>query len=407
VAGGAAPWIAKSFNLDQQKLAELFAWMSISALGSLLLARLADRVGRRIIILVSLFFAPVFAGTAILAAHPMSFAISEIMISALLGGSVSSAIVLLAEELPVEQRAQGQAFAALASAVGGLLAYFIIPFAIDWGYSWRWLLAPCLTGVLLVWPIARMLPQSTAGSGRTGRAKTTQTSRFFDILHPLYRKRALALLAAAALDSIAGTAVNGWLYFTAVSIIGLSPRNASTLVVTGMIVGMAGFPIGAWTSERLGRVPTVAFFGGAAWLGALGVYWGPAAITAFPMIWLLTAYCWFRIGSSIMTVGANAAATELFPNGLRTTMVGWQMITGAAFAMLAQILIAALIGPLGGLDNVIRYFALLGFPSAVVFGFFVDETRGLPIAIAGKEAQWQAAHHAPLAEAERAPDGIQ
>lgn len=62
-----------------------------------------------------------------------------------------------------------------------------------------------------------------------------------------------------ALDTMAGTALNGWLYFQTVSIIGLSLEKASTLVVTGMMVGMVGFPIGAWTSEHLGRVPTVPF----------------------------------------------------------------------------------------------------------------------------------------------------
>ena len=50
VVGVASPWIAKSFGLDQAKLAELFAWMSLSAFGALILARLADRVGRRRII---------------------------------------------------------------------------------------------------------------------------------------------------------------------------------------------------------------------------------------------------------------------------------------------------------------------------------------------------------------------
>jgi hypothetical protein len=95
-----------------------------------------------------------------------------------------------------------------------------------------------------------------------------------------------------------------------------------------------------------------------------------------------------------MTVGANAAATELFPAALRTTMIGCQGITGAAFSMLAQIMIAALIGPLGGLTNVIRYMALLGIPSAAIFGMFIDETRGLPLEVAAKEEEWASAREA-------------
>ena len=66
IVGIASPWIAKSFALDEGKLARLFAWMAISAFGSLLLARLADRVGRRLVILSALMLAPLFSAGAAL-----------------------------------------------------------------------------------------------------------------------------------------------------------------------------------------------------------------------------------------------------------------------------------------------------------------------------------------------------
>ena len=405
IVGVASPWIAKSFALNQPRLAELFAWMSLSALGTLVLARLADRVGRRRIILISLLFAPVFSLLAAMTRRAELFALFEILISALLGGSVSSAIVLLAEELPMEQRAQGQAFAACASAIGGVLGYIVIPFLLQWEYSWRWLLAPCVAGILMAVPIARMLPVDSRWS-RLASTDSVARSHFFDIFHPLYRRRSITLLACAALDTIAGSAVNGWLYFDAVSIIGLHPQRASLIVVTGMVVGMLGFLVGAWSSERFGRVPTVMYVGGAGWLGALAFYWGPPAGLTWPLTWLLVAYCWFKVASAVMTVGANAAVTELLPAALRTTMIGWQAITAAAFSVVAQVLIATLIGPLGGLTDVIRYLAMLGIPSAAIFGAFIDETRGLPLEVAAREDAWVAAKNlangAPAPQADRA-----
>jgi AAHS family 3-hydroxyphenylpropionic acid transporter len=387
VAGVASPWIAASFHLDQASLARLFAWMSTSAVGSLLLARMADRIGRRKIILASLTLVPLFSAGAALSTRAALFAVFEILIAALLGGSVSSAIVLLAEELPVTWRSRGQAVAAFASAAGGILPYPLIPILIQFDFSWRWMLLPSVAGIGLIVPISRMLPEPAAWT-RVAAEEGPKTS-FYDIFDPLYRRRSLSLLVCAALDTMAGTAVNGWLYFEAVSVIGLFPARASLLVVVGMAVGMLGFPAGAWTSERFGRVPTVAYFGGAAWLGALAFYHGSPHFFAHPFLWLLVSYCWFKVGSSVMTVGANSAATELLPASLRTTMVGWQMITGAAFSVLAQVLIAALIGPLGGLTNVIKNFALLGFPSALVFGLFIDETRGLSLEVASLEKEWE------------------
>jgi MFS family permease len=402
IVGVASPWIAKSFGLDQAQLAKLFAWMSLSAFGTLILSRLADRVGRRAIILSSLTFAPLFAVGAAIARHPASFAFFEILISASLSGAVSSAIVLLAEELPVDQRARGQAFAAFASAVGGALGYIVIPFLLQWEYSWRWLLAPCIAGFLLVVPVGRMLPVDSRWA-RFAATKSVSKSHFFEIFHPLYRRRAITLLLCAALDTIAGTAVNGWLYFDAVSINGLPPQKASLVIVTGMVFGMLGFPVGARTSERFGRVPTVMYLGGAAWLGALAFYWGPPYGVSWPLAWSLCAYCWFKIASGVMTVGANSAATELLPTALRTTMMGWQVITAAAFSFVAQVIIAALIGPLGGLTIVIRYLALLGLPSAAIFGAFIDETRGLPLAVAAKEAEWAATKNSQRAPRQGRP----
>jgi MFS family permease len=400
IVGIASPWIAKSFALDEGKLAKLFAWMAISAFGSLMLARLADRVGRRLVILSALTLAPLFSAGAALAPTANVFAACEILVSALLGGSVSSAIVLLAEELPVKQRARGQAAAALASAIGGVLGYLIIPALLAWNYSWRWLLAPSAAGVILAVPVAMMLPAQSKWSSAASIG-TAKRSRFYDIFHPIYRRRSIALLTCAALDTIAGTAVNGWLYYQAVSILGLSPVAASTLVVTGMGVGMIGFPLGAWTSERFGRVPTVAYVGGAAWLGAFAFYLGPPAFVQWPFMWLVVVYCWFKLASDVMTVGANSAATELFPAALRTTMIGWQGITAAAFSMLAQVIIAALIGPLGGLASVVRYLSLLGIPSALIFGLFIDETRGLTLEQSALEDRWNEVRHNPWpAEAE-------
>src|SRR5262245_8509135 len=64
ISGIASPWISKTFALDQSKLAQLFAWMSLSAFGSLALARWADRVGRRRIILLGLLLSPLLSLTS-------------------------------------------------------------------------------------------------------------------------------------------------------------------------------------------------------------------------------------------------------------------------------------------------------------------------------------------------------
>ena len=66
-------------------------------------------------------------------------------------------------------------------------------------------------------------------------------------------------------------------------------------------------------------------------------------------------------------------------------------------------MIAALVAPLGGLTQVIRYLALLGIPSAAIFGTFIDETRGLSLEVAAKEDAWASANNHERVELQENP----
>jgi MFS family permease len=78
-----------------------------------------------------------------------------------------------------------------------------------------------------------------------------------------------------------------------------------------------------------------------------------------------------------MAVVANSAVTELFPTALRGTIMGWLTLCVAFSAVGAQITIAVLAHRMGGLSNVVGWLALLTMPSAIIWGLFIDETRGL------------------------------
>jgi MFS family permease len=70
INGVGAPWIAESFGLGESGIAQLYAWISISALGALILSRLADRAGRRRVLLWCMTATPLCAlGTALSKRH--------------------------------------------------------------------------------------------------------------------------------------------------------------------------------------------------------------------------------------------------------------------------------------------------------------------------------------------------
>jgi len=385
ILGTGAPWIAKSFGLDQAGIARAFAWVSLSAFGALALARMADRVGRRRVVLWSMAGTPISALGAALATRVGWLIVSSAFLFAFLGATIASAVVMLAEELPVDQRAKGQSYAALAGSMGSGLCILVMPALARTALSWRGLFLLSALGIAL-WPtMARIVPESRRWERAAAAGVTVRTS-FYAVFRAPWRKRAIVLLICSLLGAVSSTGADAWTYFHAVTVVHLSPAATSILILVGGGIGLAGFSLGAWASERFGRVPTVAILGPLGAMGVLWYYWGPPAHFALPALWLGAGFAWRTAMGNGVVVAANSAVTELLPTALRSTVIGWLSITMSLGALASHTTVALLAGPMGGLSVVVGYLALLGLPSAALFAIFIDETRGLTLEAASGEA---------------------
>jgi hypothetical protein len=90
------------------------------------------------------------------------------------------------------------------------------------------------------------------------------------------------------------------------------------------------------------------------------------------------------------TVASLAAVTELLPTALRGTMMGWVALTTAFGALSAEATIATFAAAAGGISVMTGWLSLLGIPGAILFGMIIDETRGLSLDAAAKEAAFHA-----------------
>lgn len=378
INGVGAPFIAASFGLSDAGIAKLYAWLSPAALVALGLMRLADRVGRRRVLLACMAATPVAALASAAARNLVVFAFFDMLLYAVIGATISSAVILLAEALPVERRAHGQSYGGLATAVGVGFCLALMPFFSAYGLSWRWLLVVSGGGLLWLPFLGRAIPESERWR-HASESGATSAARLRDVFSARYRARALPIAVCAFLSVVAVTSADGWSYYRAVSSIGLSAATASALVLTCGGLSMVGFPLGARACERFGRVPTVVACWLMAGVGALGYYWGPPSASIAPAYWLGASFFWLKTADNAAIVGFRSASTELFPTALRGTMIGWTVLIGALGVVAGQASIALLARPLGGLSRVVGYLALLSVPAAFVFGWFVDETRGLSL----------------------------
>ena len=381
----AAPWFRVDFHLDDPSMARVFAGFALSSFGALALARMADRVGRKRVMMWSAIAMPLGAMGAWMAHNVVAFVACIIMVEAFLGAAVTCSVVMLAEILPVPRRADGQSWAGLASAVGGGLCVFLAPVFVRFGLSWRWMMLMPAAGLAILPQVVRSIPESKRWQ-RDAHQDERRRTHFYDIFVPLYRRRAVTLIVCSLLAAFATEGVNSYSYFHAVTIIGLSPDFASALTIIGGGVGMLGFPIGAWAAERFGRVPTIFTCGAITSSVALAYFWGPPANFGHPALWLGAAFLFMNATTNATLVASYAAITELLPTALRGTMMGWLALTSAFGALSAEATIATFAAATGGISVITGWLSLLGIPGAILFGIIIDETRGLPLETAAREA---------------------
>ena len=386
--GVGAPFIAHSFHFDQSGIARMYAWISLNSVGALMLSRMADRMGRRRIVLLSLLLTPLCSFAAAISASASLFILFEIIAYAGIGATFGSSFVMLAEALPIEKRSAGQGWANLAIATGGGGCVILAPLLAHYGISWRWLLAAPAAGVVLLPMMSRMLPESVRWERAAARGASAG-SHFYDIFSPTYRWRAVPLIVATLLGEASGAAVATWIYYHAVAVVKLSPAQGSAILLIGGTISTAGLVLGVRMSERMGRVKSMVILGLSSVVGVLAFYWGPPANFARPMLWLLVAHTWLATAGRGTVVAANSAITELFPTALRGTIMGWLTLSVAIAAIAAQATIAVLAKPLGGLSNVVGWISLLTIPCVTIWWLFIDETRGLSLEVASRETNGQ------------------
>jgi MFS family permease len=382
-----APWIALRFNLDAVGLARLYALMSLSALLAFGAARLADRLGRRSLLLICLASTSIMAVAAAMSGSIVMFAACELVRFSAAVAIANSANALLAETAPDSAaRTSALGRAAMAAAAGGATLLVLMPVLNSLGHSFRWAYGIGAVGVVFVPALLLWVPESRRWeraqvSGALGR------SSLFSVFRGRWSCRAVAVIGASLLNGVEGAAVGAWSYYYGVTVLGLSPRIMSVLSVIATVLGFVGFRVGTIAAERLGRVTTAVAFGLLHQAAALWIYLGPPAHFSRTALWMGFGLALSGLGASASGIAKATASVELFPTSLRVTMLGWIALAGATATGCANLLVSTLVAPLGGVSRAIALLSLSGVVGLIVFGLRVDETRGMTLENAALEEE--------------------
>lgn len=365
---------------------EMLSWvlgtsLASTAIGGVVFGALADRLGRRLVLSLTILTYSVGTFLCGFATGFYSLLVFRILTGLGVGGEWATGQAYVAETFPAKMRGRFGAVmqtgapigVALASVVGG----FLLPVL-----GWRGCFMVSVLPALLVIAIRRHLPESDLWERRQLLARTGELpkevlalerrGKFLALFTPAYRRTFLFALVLAILDMSAYWFTYSWLpgYLQSERHLSLA-RSAVWILVTqtGGLLGYLSFGI---VADFLGRRPAYSIYGviWAVGLTMITLLWEtvvvyPAAILAFM----------FLVGFGTgMFGGYGPLFAELFPTGLRNTAMGAAFNLARGIQFFTPVLIAVIArryGLAGGI-SLAALFALLCGAWIWVF----PETRG-------------------------------
>ncbi|MBR0756740.1 MFS transporter [Bradyrhizobium jicamae] len=359
--GYVAPALAREWSLSRAALGPVFsAGLFGLMIGALVFGPLADRVGRKAIIVgATLAFGLGSLATAFVN-DVNTLLVVRLLTGLGLGGAMPNAVAMTSEFSPHRRRATMVMVMfcgfSVGAALGGLLAAALIPH-----YGWRSVfivggIAPLLLTPVLAWRLpesARFLALSGRAQGRVAellgrinlKAAPVATSTQFVVHEPR-----LAGLPVVHLFSEGRTlpTLLLWIVFfmslldlyflanwlpTVLNDLGASVSAAAMIGAMLQVGGVVGtFALGSVVDRFSFRALALVYFVAVFAVGAIGQLGHSAALVTLAIF--AAGFC--IVGGQI---AANALAANFYPTSVRATGVGWALGIGR---------VGSIIGPLIG-----------------------------------------------------------
>jgi MFS family permease len=352
---------ADEFDVGDRGQGVALASVRVAVIFALLMTTLADRRGRRRVIVVALALGCVSAATG--AAAP---SLPWLAVSQTVSRSFSTALALLiavvvAEEMPRRSRAYGLSLLIPPAALGAGMCLWILPVADLGERGWRIVYLVPLLGLLVVPSLARLLPESRRFGAPHARASMSGHGRRFWLL-------AVGAFLVHLQSTPASQFQNEFLRDER----GFSAAMISLFTVSTATPASIGLIIGGRLAETRGRRKV-----GAAGtvVEAIGVVLTYAV--AGPLLWVF-GFIWLT-ASAARAPAMGIYGSELFPTALRGRAAGLLAMAGVTGSASGLVAAGWLSDELGGLGDAMLVLAVGPLLLAVLVIVRFPETAGLEL----------------------------
>jgi MFS family permease len=353
-----------------------------SGMGGVLFGWIADRIGRKRALMLSILTYSICSFASGLATSVLMLAIFRFILGLGMGGEWNTGATLVAETWPDELRAKAISIVQSSWAIGYALAALVAGIVLQYA-NWRMVFFVGILPALVIFWIQKSVPESemwqehhrlVQESERVAeREKYSQTS-FSLLFRPPYAKATFALLFANFFGMFAWWGLFTWVPpYLSLPIDqggrGFSIMGTTTLLLALNLLGMfPGYLSFGWVADRFGRRTSFVAY---TLLAAILVPLYATARQPWALLAIGTVTAFFGTG---FFSGSGILGSEIFPTQVRARALGFTYNGARTMSSIAPFVIGR-VGQANGLDSAF-YLCAVSFLLASAVATQLPETRG-------------------------------
>jgi MFS family permease len=354
-----------------------------SGIGGMLFGWIADRLGRKRALMLSILTYSMCSFASGLATSVLMLAVFRFILGLGMGGEWNTGATLVAETWPDELRAKAISIVQSSWAIGYALAALVAGLVLQYS-NWRMVFFIGILPALIIFWIQKSVPESEmwqehhrlarkSGLVRVEQEKHSQQS-FSGLFRPPYARATFALLLVNFFGLFAWWGLFTWVPpYLSLPIEqggrGFSIMGSTTLLVALNLLGMfPGYLSFGWMADRFGRRNSfVAYTLFAAILVPL------YAMARQPWVLLTIGTVTAFFGTGFFS-GSGILGSEIFPTRVRARALGFTYNGARTMSSIAPFVIGR-VGQAKGLDWAF-YLCAVSFLLAAAVATQLPETRG-------------------------------
>ena len=359
------------------------AIVGLGGLVGFVLAAQADRIGRKRLLLITIFGYTVCAALTALSPNLAFLTGAQFASQIFLASEWAVAITIVTEEFPHEERGRALGIVTSMNTLGGIavgvLAFVFGLLPVD--VSWRIYYLLALVPLILIAVGRRSLLETERYSAvrRSAAFERLDHVSLLEPWKPAYRSTVTAVGIVTFLrHAVAASAAFWWAYY-AQQEVGMSVSLSGLYLAAAGIVGAFGFLVAGRLMDRYGRKPVFEAY----MLGTL--IFGTWLFQIHDQLLMLPVLCLaiaFGLGSVAVT---SAFSTEPFPTYVRSRAAAWCRnafeIPGAIVApLLVGLLGDHVSGAIGSIGDAMSLTVLALMPATMWIAWrYIPETRDVDL----------------------------